>query len=74
MTQAVLGIIGGSGIYDLPGIHGTCARNAWRRHGASLGRVARWGAWARRSGFLPRHGRGHRIPPSDINYRPTSRP
>jgi len=69
MTQAVLGIIGGSGIYDLPGItdvHEERVDTPWGEPSDTL-RVGRVGAT--QVVFLPRHGRGHRIPPSDINYR-----
>jgi 5'-methylthioadenosine phosphorylase len=69
MTQAVLGIIGGSGIYDLPGITDLREERVstpWGEPSDAL-RVGRVGAT--RVVFLPRHGRGHRIPPSDINYR-----
>jgi 5'-methylthioadenosine phosphorylase len=69
MAKAVLGIIGGSGIYDLPGLE-----NVRETHITSP-----WGApsAALRSGeieglpivFLPRHDKGHRLSPSDINYR-----
>ena len=69
MTQAVLGIIGGSGIYDLPGITDLREERVatpWGEPSDAL-RVGRVGAT--QVVFLPRHGRGHRIPPSDINYR-----
>jgi len=69
MTQAILGIIGGSGIYDLPGITDVreeCVSTPWGEPSDAL-RVGRVGAT--QVIFLPRHGRGHRIPPSDINYR-----
>jgi 5'-methylthioadenosine phosphorylase len=69
MTQAVLGIIGGSGIYDLPGIadvHEQQVKTPWGEPSDVL-RVGRVGGT--RVVFLPRHGRGHRLPPSDINYR-----
>jgi len=69
MTQAVLGIIGGSGIYDLPGITDVREERVdtpWGEPSDAL-RVGRVGAT--QVVFLPRHGRGHRIPPSDINYR-----
>jgi len=69
MTQSVLGIIGGSGIYDLPGL-----QNVREQHIASP-----WGepSAALRIGdiaglpvvFLSRHDQGHRLSPSDINYR-----
>lgn len=69
MTTAVLGIIGGSGIYDLPGIEEVSDRHVstpWGDPSDTL-RIGRIGAT--RVVFLPRHGRGHRIPPSEINYR-----
>jgi 5'-methylthioadenosine phosphorylase len=69
MAQAVLGIIGGSGIYDLPGITDLREERVatpWGEPSDAL-RVGRVGAT--QVVFLPRHGRGHRIPPSDINYR-----
>jgi 5'-methylthioadenosine phosphorylase len=69
MTKAVLGIIGGSGIYDLPGL-----QNVREEHVKSP-----WGepSQALRIGdmaglpvvFLPRHNKGHSLSPSDINYR-----
>jgi 5'-methylthioadenosine phosphorylase len=69
MTQSVLGIIGGSGIYDLPGITDVREERVhtpWGEPSDAL-RIGRVGAT--QVVFLPRHGRGHRIPPSDINYR-----
>src|SRR5438552_8444719 len=69
MTNAVRGIIGGSGIYDLPGLENVrdeTIESPWgepspplrRGHIAGLPVV-----------FLPRHGKGHVLSPSDINYR-----
>lgn len=69
MTQAILGIIGGSGLYELPGITDLREERIdtpWGEPSDAL-RVGRAGAT--QVVFLPRHGRGHRIPPSDINYR-----
>jgi 5'-methylthioadenosine phosphorylase len=69
MTKAVLGIIGGSGIYDLPGLENVreeAIRSPWGepsaavRHGTITGLSIV---------FLPRHGKGHALSPSDINYR-----
>jgi 5'-methylthioadenosine phosphorylase len=69
MTKAVLGIIGGSGIYDLPGLekaHQRRIRSPWGEPSASL----RTGEIAGTSVvFLARHDKGHRLSPSDINYR-----
>jgi len=69
MTNAVLGIIGGSGLYELPGIDDVQPLHLatpWGEHsdGLRTGRVS-----ATRVVFLPRHGAGHRIPPHEINYR-----
>jgi 5'-methylthioadenosine phosphorylase len=69
MTQAVLGIIGGSGIYDLPGLEGVreeVIKSPWGEPSAPLRRGAIAGLPIV---FLPRHDKGHRLSPSDINYR-----
>src|SRR5499433_1481467 len=69
MARAVLGIIGGSGIYDLPGLENAreeAIKSPWGepsapvRHGTIAGLPIV---------FLPRHDKGHRLSPSDINYR-----
>lgn len=69
MTKAVLGIIGGSGIYDLPGLEDGAEHRVQTPWGepSDLLRTGRVGAT--QVVFLPRHDRGHRIPPGEINYR-----
>jgi 5'-methylthioadenosine phosphorylase len=69
MTKAVLGIIGGSGVYDLPGLENVReerVQSPWGEPSAPL-RIGEM------SGlpivFLTRHDKGHRLSPSDINYR-----
>jgi 5'-methylthioadenosine phosphorylase len=69
MTKAVLGIIGGSGIYDLPGLEKVRQKkikSPWGEPSAPLriGEIAGLPIV-----FLPRHDKGHRLSPSDINYR-----
>jgi 5'-methylthioadenosine phosphorylase len=69
MTRAVLGVIGGSGIYDLPGlenVHEKRIASPWGEPSAALriGEIAGLPVV-----FLARHDRGHRLSPSDINYR-----
>ena len=69
MTKAVLGIIGGSGIYDLPGLEKAREErieSPWGDPSAALriGEIAGLPVV-----FLPRHDKGHRLSPSDINYR-----
>jgi 5'-methylthioadenosine phosphorylase len=69
MTRAVLGIIGGSGIYDLPGledIRDEAIASPWGEPSAPLKRGTLAGLPIV---FLPRHDKGHRLSPSDINYR-----
>jgi 5'-methylthioadenosine phosphorylase len=69
MAQAVLGIIGGSGIYDLPGLENAREEriaSPWGEPSAALRRGEIAGLPVV---FLPRHDAGHRLSPSDINYR-----
>ena len=69
MTRAVLGIIGGSGIYDLPGLEDVrdeAVASPWGEPSAPLKRGKLAGLPIV---FLPRHGKGHVLSPSDINYR-----
>src|SRR5215510_12352365 len=69
VTKSVLGVIGGSGIYDLPGLEKVRQKkikSPWGEPSAQLriGEIAGLPVV-----FLPRHDKGHRLPPSDINYR-----
>src|SRR5438552_15553518 len=69
MAKAVLGIIGGSGIYDLPGLEKVRSKrikSPWGEPSAPL-RVGEIGGMP--IVFLSRHSQGHRHSPSDINYR-----
>jgi len=68
-TPPVVGIIGGSGLYEIAGLQGaqwTAVATPWGRPSDELlqGRLD-----GRPCVFLPRHGRGHRIPPSALNSR-----
>lgn len=69
----VLGIIGGSGLYDLPGLVDTRWVEVDTPWGAPSDAIFRGrlvtAAGSAELAFLPRHGRGHRIPPSEVNYR-----
>lgn len=69
MTKALLGVIGGSGVYDLPGVENVREEKVASPWGETSD-VLRVGTIAGRDVvFLPRHGRGHRISPTGINYR-----
>ena len=69
MTSAVLGIIGGSGIYDLPGLSELREERVTTPWGEPSDALRRGRVGDTEVVFLPRHGRGHRHSPSDINYR-----
>ena len=69
MTAAVLGVIGGSGVYDLPGLEDVreeAIASPWGEPSDAV-RIGRIGQT--KVVFLARHGRGHRLSPSGINYR-----
>ncbi len=69
MAKAVVGVIGGSGVYDLPGLTDLREEKVatpWGDPSDTL-RVGRVGET--QAVFLARHGRGHRFSPSTINYR-----
>ncbi|MDB5764004.1 MAG: methylthioadenosine phosphorylase [Herminiimonas sp.] len=65
----VIGIIGGSGVYDIDGL----TNKRWIRVESPFGEPSDELLFGELNGqqmvFLPRHGRGHRIAPSDINFR-----
>jgi 5'-methylthioadenosine phosphorylase len=69
MAKAVLGIIGGSGIYDLPGLENACEEAIASPWGEPSAAVRRGTIEGLPIVFLPRHDKGHRLSPSDINYR-----
>jgi len=69
MAFPPIGIIGGSGVYDIEGLSNT----RWERVDSSFGEASDELFFGELDGvplvFLPRHGRGHKIPPSAVNYR-----
>jgi 5'-methylthioadenosine phosphorylase len=69
MAKAVLGIIGGSGIYDLPGLENVREEHIGSPWGEPSGALRIGEIAGLPVVFLSRHDRGHRLSPSDINYR-----
>jgi 5'-methylthioadenosine phosphorylase len=64
-----VGVVGGSGLYELPGLVDTrwvAVDTPW---GAPSDEILLGRLGDAELAFLPRHGRGHRIPPSEVNYR-----
>lgn len=67
--QPALGVIGGSGLYQMAGLEDVETHDISTPFGrpsdpVMIGRLA-----GRRIAFLARHGRGHRLAPSEVNYR-----
>jgi 5'-methylthioadenosine phosphorylase len=67
--MGIIGIIGGSGVYNIDGLENT----HWRKVHSPFGEPSDELLFGELGGqplvFLPRHGRAHRVPPSEINYR-----
>jgi len=65
----MLGIIGGSGVYHIEGLHDTRWVDVKSSFGTPSDEILVGELAGQPLAFLPRHGRGHRIPPSEINFR-----
>jgi 5'-methylthioadenosine phosphorylase len=68
-TAPVIGVIGGSGVYDIDGLE----KAEWRQVDTPFGAPSDALLFGELDGqqlvFLPRHGRGHLVPPSELNFR-----
>ena len=68
-SDKILGIIGGSGLYDIEGLK----NKKWVKVDSVFGAPSDEILFANLDGleirFLPRHGRGHILTPSEINYK-----
>ena len=65
----ILGVLGGSGLYELEGLEDVREHAVSTPFGAPSAPVVGGRLGAAEVLFLPRHGRGHRFLPSEINYR-----
>ncbi len=69
MGHKKIGVIGGSGVYDIEGL----TNKRWQQVESPFGAPSDELLFGELNGielvFLPRHGRGHKIPPSEINFR-----
>ena len=68
-AEATIGIIGGSGLYSMPGLKDTREIRVKTPFGEPSDAVVQGTLEGKRVAFLARHGRGHRILPSEINFR-----
>ncbi len=69
MSEAQVGIIGGSGLYAMEGLKVIAERTIDTPFGAPSGPFTIGEADGIRVAFLARHGKGHRLTPSELNYR-----
>jgi len=68
-TPPVIGVIGGSGVYDIDGLENTRWEKVTSPFGEPSDELLMGDLDGQKMVFLPRHGRGHRIPPSELNFR-----
>ena len=68
-TPPVIGIIGGSGLYDIDGLTDRRWQTVETPFGAPSDDILLGALGGQELAFLPRHGRGHATPPGEINFR-----
>ncbi len=69
MQTAEIGIIGGSGLYAMPGLTGVHEERIETPFGEPSDALVLGELEGRKVAFLARHGRGHRLLPSELNFR-----
>ncbi|MGH7895157.1 MAG: S-methyl-5'-thioadenosine phosphorylase, partial [Candidatus Binatia bacterium] len=69
MSEPTLGVIGGSGLYELPGLTDVEHRRVRTPFGDPSDEIVVGRLGGTRLAFLPRHGRGHRLLPSELPFR-----
>jgi len=67
--RATVGVIGGSGLYEMPGLEGVQEVSITTPFGEPSDAFVLGTLHGRRVAFLARHGRGHRLLPSELNFR-----
>ncbi len=67
--RTVVGILGGSGVYDIDGLNSSQWKSIKSPFGEPSDELLYGDLDGQEIVFLPRHGRGHKIPPSHVNYR-----
>ena len=68
-TPPVIGVIGGSGLYEIDGLSDVHWKKIESPFGATSDEFLFGDLDGQKLVFLPRHGRGHKIPPSELNFR-----
>lgn len=68
-VKVEVGVIGGSGLYEIPGIERIQELKVYTPYGMPSDNIIVGDLAGRKVAFLARHGRGHKIPPHRVNYR-----
>ena len=69
VARPILGVIGGSGLYDLPGLTGVRREKVATPFGEPSDELLVGKLGDQQMVFLPRHGKGHRLSPTEVNSR-----
>ncbi|NIR37279.1 MAG: MTAP family purine nucleoside phosphorylase, partial [Actinobacteria bacterium] len=69
MSERTVGVIGGSGLYEMEGLEDVEEHEVSTTYGDPSDKIVSGRIGETRLLFLPRHGRGHRFAPHQINYR-----
>ncbi|HEY3166626.1 MAG TPA: S-methyl-5'-thioadenosine phosphorylase, partial [Candidatus Binatia bacterium] len=69
MGAGMIGVIGGSGLYQMPGLEGVRAVEVKTPFGKPSDKLIRGRLGKIELVFLPRHGQGHRWLPTEVNFR-----
>ncbi len=69
MSKWTLGVLGGSGLYEIDGLENAREEHIVTPWGVPSGNVMRGNIGDVELVFLPRHGKGHRLSPTHVNYR-----
>jgi 5'-methylthioadenosine phosphorylase len=69
MPETIVGVIGGSGLYEMEGLEGVQTISLKTPFGAPSDSFIVGRLEGKKVAFLPRHGKGHRISPSSLNFR-----
>lgn len=69
MSQPIIGVIGGSGLYQMDGLTAMREVTVATPFGKPSDKLVRGKLGGNELVFLPRHGKGHRLLPTEVNYR-----
>ncbi|MBU4484924.1 S-methyl-5'-thioadenosine phosphorylase, partial [bacterium] len=69
MSDVKIGVIGGSGLYEMEGLKVIEEKEIKTPFGNPSDKIVIGEIGGKKAAFLPRHGKGHRYSPTEVNYR-----